>query len=482
MALPIEDYALIGDSRTAALVGRDGSIDWLCLPRFDSHACFAALLGTPGNGRWLIGPAGPAETTRRYLPHSSVLETTHTTATGSFRVVDAMPIGDQRADVVRRVEGLSGTVTVRHEWIVRLGYGHIKPWVTRVSARRRRRDRRGRRTGPPGAARASPAARRGRPARRRVRARTQASRWSSPRPGRRRTAGSCTAATWTSGVDATVAPEQAVGRPLHLRRSLPRGRGPVGAHAADAHARGDRRHRRGAHDQPAGGLRRRAQLGLPVQLAPRRLPDHRRAAAVRLPRRDPVVAGLAAAGGGRRPRRPADHVRRRRRPRPPRARAVVPARVRRLATGPDRQRGRGPGAERRPRRGDVGAAPGPRQRRRRRAGLVGDAGGAPPRAGQALAGTGPRPLGDPWPAPALHALPGHGVGRLRPGRAWQWRSTGSRGRWRGGASCATRSATRCSRHGVDRKRNTFTQHYDTTEVDASLLVLGGCGFIAGDDP
>src|SRR5689334_9063790 len=131
MALRIEDYALIGDCRTAALVGRDGSIDWLCLPRFDSHACFAALLGTPGNGRWLLGPAGPAQTMRRYLDDSSVLETTHTTSTGSFRVVDVMPIGDQRADVVRRIEGLTGKVRVRHEWIVRLGYGRIRPWVTR---------------------------------------------------------------------------------------------------------------------------------------------------------------------------------------------------------------------------------------------------------------------------------------------------------------------------------------------------------------
>src|SRR3954454_6946045 len=120
MALPIEDYALIGDSRTAALVGCDGSIDWLCLPRFDSPACFAALLGTPDNGRWLLGPVGPAETTRHYLDDSSVLETTHTTPTGSFRVTDVMPIGDQRADLVRKVEALTGTVTVQHEWIVRL--------------------------------------------------------------------------------------------------------------------------------------------------------------------------------------------------------------------------------------------------------------------------------------------------------------------------------------------------------------------------
>jgi len=129
--LPIEDYALLGDTGTAALVGTDGSVDWLCLPRFDSPACFAALLGDPGNGRWLLGPAEPGSCTRRYLPESTTLETTHTTPTGTLRVIDVMPIGDRRADLVRSVECLSGTVRVRHEWVVRLGYGKVRPWVHR---------------------------------------------------------------------------------------------------------------------------------------------------------------------------------------------------------------------------------------------------------------------------------------------------------------------------------------------------------------
>ncbi|HEX8973721.1 glycoside hydrolase family 15 protein [Oryzihumus sp.] len=131
MALPIEDYALLGDTGTAALVGRDGSVDWLCLPRFDSPACFAALLGTPEHGRWLLGPVGAARTTRRYLGSSFVLETTHETDTGVVRVTDVMPLGDGRADIVRRVEGVSGTVRVRHEWVVRFSYGKVRPWVTR---------------------------------------------------------------------------------------------------------------------------------------------------------------------------------------------------------------------------------------------------------------------------------------------------------------------------------------------------------------
>jgi GH15 family glucan-1,4-alpha-glucosidase len=131
MALPIEDYAVLGDTSTAALVGTDGSVDWLCLPRFDSPACFAALLGSPDNGRWLIGPADEASCERRYVGHSAVLETTYTTATGKVRVVDLMPFGDFRADIVRRIIGLEGTVRIRHEWVVRFGYGKIRPWVTR---------------------------------------------------------------------------------------------------------------------------------------------------------------------------------------------------------------------------------------------------------------------------------------------------------------------------------------------------------------
>ena len=131
MALPIEEYAVLGDTDTAALVGRNGSLDWLCLPRFDSPACFAALLGSPDNGRWLLGPKGPAESTRRYLGNSFVLETIHETPNGMIRVTDFMPIGEGRADIVRRVEGLWGTVRMRHEWVVRFDYGKVRPWVTR---------------------------------------------------------------------------------------------------------------------------------------------------------------------------------------------------------------------------------------------------------------------------------------------------------------------------------------------------------------
>ena len=131
MALPIEDYAVLGDTGTAALVGRDGSVDWLCLPRFDSPACFAALLGTPDHGRWLIGPADPARTTRRYRGDSLVLDTTHETDTGVVRVTDLMPLRDGRADIVRRVTGISGTVRMRHQWVVRFGYGKVRPWVRR---------------------------------------------------------------------------------------------------------------------------------------------------------------------------------------------------------------------------------------------------------------------------------------------------------------------------------------------------------------
>jgi GH15 family glucan-1,4-alpha-glucosidase len=132
MPLPIEDYAVVGDTGTAALIGRDGSVDWLCLPRFDSPACFAALLGDEQNGRWLIGPVEEAETSRRYVGHTAVLETTYTTGTGTVRVLDVMPIGDRRADLVRRVTGVEGTVRMRHEWVVRFGYGRIRPWVHRA--------------------------------------------------------------------------------------------------------------------------------------------------------------------------------------------------------------------------------------------------------------------------------------------------------------------------------------------------------------
>jgi GH15 family glucan-1,4-alpha-glucosidase len=132
MTLRIEDYALIGDCRTAALVGRDGSIDWLCWPRFDSSACFAALLGTAGNGRWLIAPkSAPVRINRRYRPGTLVLETEFETDTGSAAIIDFMPPADG-ADLVRIVAGCSGRVIFQTELVLRFNYGGSVPWVNRL--------------------------------------------------------------------------------------------------------------------------------------------------------------------------------------------------------------------------------------------------------------------------------------------------------------------------------------------------------------
>ena len=132
MSRPIEDYALIGDTQTAALVARDGSIDWLCLPRFDSPACFAALLGTDDNGHWKVGPVDDfREVSRRYRGETLILETTFTTADGAVRVVDFMPPRGREPDVVRLVEGVSGRVRMRSELVLRYDYGLVVPWVRR---------------------------------------------------------------------------------------------------------------------------------------------------------------------------------------------------------------------------------------------------------------------------------------------------------------------------------------------------------------
>src|SRR6266508_2800594 len=130
MALPIEDYAIIGDTHTAALVSREGSIDWLCLPRFDSPACFAALLGDREHGRWLIAPTGGVRSVqRRYRGDSLVLETEFRTSTGTVRLVDCMPPRQDDPDVARVVEGVSGRVRMRMELVIRFDYGSIVPWV-----------------------------------------------------------------------------------------------------------------------------------------------------------------------------------------------------------------------------------------------------------------------------------------------------------------------------------------------------------------
>jgi len=133
----IEDYALIGDLQAAALIGRDGSIDWLCLPRFDSAACFAKLLGDEENGHWRIAPRGASTCTRRaYRPDSLVLDSEWETGDGTVRVTDLMPQRDHAPDVVRVVEGLKGRVTVHSMLRLRFDYGSIVPWMRRADSHR----------------------------------------------------------------------------------------------------------------------------------------------------------------------------------------------------------------------------------------------------------------------------------------------------------------------------------------------------------
>ncbi|HTZ08374.1 MAG TPA: glycoside hydrolase family 15 protein [Acidimicrobiales bacterium] len=138
MALRIEDYGIIGDTHTAALVGRNGSIDWLCLPRFDSEACFSALLGDDRNGHWRIAPDHPAgaegevQVRRRYRGDSLVLDTEFETPDGAVRLTDCMPLREQYPHVVRMVEGLRGTVPMRMDLAMRFAYGSLVPWVRQL--------------------------------------------------------------------------------------------------------------------------------------------------------------------------------------------------------------------------------------------------------------------------------------------------------------------------------------------------------------
>jgi GH15 family glucan-1,4-alpha-glucosidase len=129
---PIESYAIIGDCETAALVGLDGSIDWLCWPNFSSDACFARLLGTEENGRWLLAPADKVEkTTRKYRNHTLILETTFETADFAVMLIDYMPIRDSNSDIVRIVKGIRGSAPMKMEMSLRFNYGATVPWVTR---------------------------------------------------------------------------------------------------------------------------------------------------------------------------------------------------------------------------------------------------------------------------------------------------------------------------------------------------------------
>ena len=438
---PIEDYAVLGDLQTAALVGRDGSVDWLCLPRFDSPACFAALLDTPDAGRWRIAPVDAERCTRRtYRGHSLVLESEWETPDGVVRVVDLMPPRGEAPDVVRIVEGVSGRRDgpQRAAAAVRLREHHALGEARRRTARRGRRPdcawlrtdvpldgprrrhlgRRRRRGRRPSAVRAHvpgvPQARAGTGGR-------------LPRPGADR--------DLLARLD----------RPLRLRGRLGRRRPQLARRPQGAHVRADRRHGRRRHDVAAGGDRRRAELGLPLLLAARLDAHPAGAARRRLRRRGRRVAGLAAARGRRRPAGPQDHVRHPRRAatagvRAPLARAATRARGRSgSATAPPTSSSSTSGARcstacnlaR-----EAGLAP-----VRRRVGAAARAHG-PPRG--PLAGPGPRAVGGPRTRAPVRALAGHGLGRRRPHGRAPSSSTASRGRWTGGGRRATRSTGRCA--------------------------------------
>ena len=260
----IEDYALIGDLQTSALVGRNGSVDWLCLPRFDSASCFTALLGEEKHGRWLIAPAGEVRSvSRRYREGTLVLETDFETADGAARVIDFMPPRDGGApQLVRIVQGLRGQVPMRMELIVRFGYGLSVPWVQRVPGGIVAQ------AGPDAVQLSTPVELRGENLT--TVAELTVGEGASERfvlswfpsyesPGR------------TEDAHAALARTQAWWREWSERCTY---RGEYRDEVLTslivlegAHRSGHRRDRRGAHDLAAGGPGRRAQLGLPLHLA-----------------------------------------------------------------------------------------------------------------------------------------------------------------------------------------------------------------------
>ena len=314
MAALIEDYGLIGDLQTAALVSRHGSIDWLCFPRFDSGACFASLLGDEENGRWELAPdAQVTRASRRYRQDTLVLETEFETADGTVRLIDFMPPRGEAPDVVRIVEGVKGTVAMRMSVSIRFDYGSIIPWV------RRRDDGILAIAGPDALFLATPVELEGRnfhtvaefDVREGERVPFVLTWYPSHHPPPERVdpeqALADTESFWQEWVDR-----------LHARRPLPRAPRPFARHAQGPDLRPDRRDRRGSHDLAPRGTRRRPKLGLPLLLAARRDAHPPRARPRGVRGRGPGVAGLAPAGD-RRPSRPApDHVRTRRRaaPRP----------------------------------------------------------------------------------------------------------------------------------------------------------------------
>ena len=323
--LAIEDYALIGDCLSGALVGRNGSIDWLCWPRFDSDACFAALLGTSRHGRWLIAPrAAVTKTSRHYRGDTMVLETLFETDEGSVAVIDFMPIGFENSSIVRRVEGRSGSRGDAHGTCpaVRLrridAMGHAPAGLLRHPRRLWPECRDALHAG--GADGRKPEHRVG------FRRRGKRDGGFHSRLGR-----------LTSAAAALFRPRQGpledgtllagLVRALQIRRLLEEARSALAADAEGADLSADRRYRRGADDVAARTIGRPAQLGLPLLLAARFHLDADRLDGRRLLRGGAILARLAAPHRRRQSRSIADHVRDRRRAASRRMDAVVAARL-----------------------------------------------------------------------------------------------------------------------------------------------------------
>ena len=287
MPLPIEDYALIGDCQAAALVGRNGSIDWLCWPRFDSDACFAALLGTEEHGHWRIAPRDPeARVTRRYRADTLILETRFECDEGAVTLVDFMPMGATNSSVVRLVVGERGRVTMSSVLVLRFGYGAIVPWVTRLDDGTLRAV-----AGPDMVVLRTPANLVGQNMKTIARIRDRRRRDAALRPHLRTVAPAPAGAPWPhlgAGCDGGLLDE--------LVEELPAGgtllgcRSALADHAQGLHLLADRRHRRRTDHLVAGAPGRRAKLGLSLLLAARCDADPARADGRRVPGRGAGVA------------------------------------------------------------------------------------------------------------------------------------------------------------------------------------------------